>query len=216
MILLAELLDLLALLAARQIRAQTAVGLGLTNPLAQHLVTDAEIARDRRYRPARLERQTDTTLDQLLWILPGSGHEPAVPCSRNESSFQSLRETQASSIGLLPLTTGAFAPANIADLLDMLIVHEYPTTGQAPTAVSLIGSFAACHKPVLLGETFMLTDDATTQRAFLTDAARYLAGALEFFNGHTPADTKIHTVSDAIYQASLQQFLDLRDLLLAG
>ena len=119
-------------------------------------------------------------------------------------------------IGLLPLTTGAFAPANIADLLDMLIVHEYPTTGQAPTAVSLIGSFAACHKPVLLGETFMLTDDATTQRAFLTDAARYLAGALEFFNGHTPADTKIHTVSDAIYQASLQQFLDLRDLLLAG
>ena len=36
------------------------------------------------------------------------------------------------SIGLLPLTSGPFAPANVADLLDMLIVHEYPSSGQAP------------------------------------------------------------------------------------
>jgi hypothetical protein len=35
MILLAELPDLLALLTAREIRAQAAVGLGLTNPLTQ-------------------------------------------------------------------------------------------------------------------------------------------------------------------------------------
>src|SRR5437763_395723 len=97
MILLAELLDLLALLTAREIRPQTAVGLGLTNPLTQHLMADTEIARDRRDRPARLKRQPDTTLDQLLWILPGSGHDLAVPCSRTESSFQSLRETQGSS-----------------------------------------------------------------------------------------------------------------------
>src|SRR5450432_1306115 len=97
MVLLAELLDLLALLSAREIRPQPAVGLGLTNPLTQHLVTDTEITCDRRYRPTRLKRQTDATLDQLLWILPGSGHELAVPCSRNESSFQSLRQPQGSS-----------------------------------------------------------------------------------------------------------------------
>src|SRR5271167_1136446 len=97
MILPTQLLDLLALLGRRQIRAQAAVGLGLADPFAQHLMTDAEIARDRRDRPARLKRQPHTTLDQLLWILPGSGHELAVPCSRTESSFQSLRETQASS-----------------------------------------------------------------------------------------------------------------------
>jgi hypothetical protein len=90
---LAQLLDLLALLAGGQIRSQPAVGLSLSHALAQHLVTDTEIARDRRDRPTRLKRQTDTTLDQLLWILPGSGHELAVPCSRSESSFQSLRET---------------------------------------------------------------------------------------------------------------------------
>ena len=41
-------------------------------------------------------------------------------------------------IGLLPVTTGAFAPSNIAALLDLLIVHEYPTTGQAPAAVAMI------------------------------------------------------------------------------
>ena len=98
MVLLAELLDLLALLAAGQIRPQATVGLSLPDALAQHLVTDTEIARDRCDRPARLERETDTTLDQLLWILPGSGHELAVPCSRTESSFQSLRETQGSSL----------------------------------------------------------------------------------------------------------------------
>src|SRR5450755_1488083 len=97
-----ERLDLLALLAAGQTRAQPAVGLGLTHALAQHLVTDTEIARDRRDRPTQLERQPHTTLDQLLWRLPGSGHEPGVPSSRAKPSIQSLRETQGSSYGARP------------------------------------------------------------------------------------------------------------------
>jgi hypothetical protein len=118
------------------------------------------------------------------------------------------------SIGLLPLTGGPFAPANIADLLDMLIVHEYPTTGQAPAAVSMIKSFAASHKPVLLGETFMLSDDAATQDAFLTGAASYLTGTFEFFDGRDPAKIQVHSIYDAIYQVSLQQFTDLRHLLM--
>jgi hypothetical protein len=113
MVLLAQLLDLFALLAARQIRAQTAVSLGLADPLAQHLVTDAEIARDRGDRTPGLKRETDTALDQLLGILPGSGHELAVPCSRTESSFQSLRETQGSSIAAAPAAIQAAAPAAI-------------------------------------------------------------------------------------------------------
>jgi hypothetical protein len=117
-------------------------------------------------------------------------------------------------IGLLPVTTGPFAPANIADLLDLLIVHEYPTTGQTPAALSLIGSFASYHKPLLLGETFMLTDDGPTQNTFLTAAAPHLAGAFEFFDGRNPTNMQIHTMSDAIYQASLQQFQTLRPLLL--
>jgi hypothetical protein len=119
-------------------------------------------------------------------------------------------------IGLLPVTGGPFAPANIAGLLDMLIVHEYPTTGQAPAALSLIRSFAASHKPVLVGETFMLDDDAATQGAFLTGAARYITGAFEFFDGRDPATMAVHTIYDAIYKESLDQFMSLRPLLLKG
>jgi hypothetical protein len=40
---------------------------------------------------------------------------------------------------------------------------------------------------VLLCETFMLEDDAATQWAFLTGAARYLVGAFEFVDGRDPA-----------------------------
>jgi hypothetical protein len=113
-------------------------------------------------------------------------------------------------IGLLPLTGGPFAPANIADLLDMLVVHEYPTTGQAPQAIALIHGFAAFHKPVLLGETSILSDDAATQGAFLTRAAPALAGAFEFFDGRDPRTIQPKTVYDAVYQASLEQFIALR------
>jgi hypothetical protein len=120
------------------------------------------------------------------------------------------------SIGLLPVTAGPFAPANIADLLDMLIVHEYPTTGQAPAAVSLIRSFASSPKPVLLGETFILSDDALTQAAFLTGAAPYLTGAFEFFDGRNPTTMQVHGIYDAIYQQCLVQFEMLRAQLLAG
>jgi hypothetical protein len=119
-------------------------------------------------------------------------------------------------IGLLPNTTGPFAPRHLADLLDMMVVHEYPVTGQAGSAVSLIRSFAECHKPVLLGETFMLNDDGPTQHAFLQGAARYLAGAFEFFDGRNPTALHIASVPDAVYQASLEQFEALRPLLMSG
>jgi hypothetical protein len=118
-------------------------------------------------------------------------------------------------VGLLPTTTGPFAPAKIGDLLDMLIVHDYPTTGQTPAAVALIRSYAATHKPVLLGETFILNDDAATQEEFLTGAAPYLTGAFEFFNGRDPNTMQIQSIPDALYKAGVQQFETLRPLLLA-
>src|SRR5437764_8853816 len=91
--------DLLALLSRGQSWPQPTVGLGLAHALAQHLHADPEIPRDLRDGPAGVERQPHTALDQLLWILPGSGHELAVPCSRTKSSFQSLRQIQGSSVG---------------------------------------------------------------------------------------------------------------------
>lgn len=113
-------------------------------------------------------------------------------------------------IGLLPTTTGPFAPANVARLLDMLVVHVYPETGQAGSAVGLIHSFAGYGKPVLLGETFILNDDAATQGAFLSGAAGCLAGAFEFFDGRDPRTLQPRSIYDSLYQTSLYQFLALR------
>jgi hypothetical protein len=119
-------------------------------------------------------------------------------------------------IGLLPDTAGPFSPANIGDLLDMLTVHEYPTTGQAGAAISVIRSFAGARKPVLLGETSMLMDDALTQGRFLTAAGRFLAGAFEFFDGRNPASIQVHGIYDAVYRVGLEQFVGLRARLLTG
>lgn len=119
-------------------------------------------------------------------------------------------------IGMLPVTTGPFAPANVWSLLDMLVVHEYPATGQDAAAASIVGAFAASGKPVLLGETFMLADDAVTQRAFLLDTIRDTVGAFEFFDGHGLDAGKPRSLADALYDASLGQFLALRSGLLTG
>jgi hypothetical protein len=119
-------------------------------------------------------------------------------------------------IGLLPKITGPFSPANVADLLDLLTVHEYPTTGNAQAAVTVIRSFAAHHRPLLLGETAMLDDDAATQHTFLTDAASYLSGSFEFFDGRDPADMQALTIADAVYQQGLEQFMTLRTDLLSA
>jgi hypothetical protein len=118
-------------------------------------------------------------------------------------------------IGLLPVLDGAFAPANVADLLDMLVVHVYPAQGQASQSVALVRAFASYGKPVLLGETFPLLCGTQDERQFLLGANRYVAGVHEFFDGRDPRHMKVRTVADALYQAGLSQFIDLRRTLLA-
>lgn len=120
------------------------------------------------------------------------------------------------SIGLLPAMSGPFSPANVAGLLDLLIVHEYPTTGHAQAAVSMIRSFASHRKPLLLGETFTLNDDLATEGAFLAGAAPYLSGSFEFFDGRDPRRLRVGSIYDAVYQAGLAQFLALRHFLLTA
>jgi hypothetical protein len=83
-------------------------------------------------------------------------------------------------IGLLPSTSGPFAPRNIADSLDVLLIHLYPRNGKLAEAQRFVHSFAAPGKPVILGETFMLRDDARTQTRFLLSSKRYLSGFLSF------------------------------------
>jgi len=117
-------------------------------------------------------------------------------------------------IGLLPLLHDGFAPNNVADLLDMLVVHEYPQSGKAASSVAAVKGFASLKKPVLLGETYDLCCDTSTERTFLLGANRYLVGTFEFFDGRNPNHITVKTAADAMYQQSLRQFIQLRTALL--
>ena len=122
--------------------------------------------------------------------------------------------THLVTVGLLPDTKGAFAPRQIADLLDFFTVHEYPDTNQAASAIATMKRFAAAGSPVLVGETFQLHDDPATQSQFLTGARPYVAGYLTFFDGRAPDDIgQPATIADAMYQNTLNQFLALRPYL---
>jgi hypothetical protein len=116
-------------------------------------------------------------------------------------------------IGLLPRLDGGFAPQNVADLLDMLSVHVYPIT-TAAAATAIVKANAAYQKPVLLGETFPLHADEATERTFLLDSLPDLVGVFEFFDGRDANDMTVTTISDAVYQAGLRQFINLRSAIL--
>jgi hypothetical protein len=118
-------------------------------------------------------------------------------------------------IGLRPLTSGSFGPTNVADLLDLLIVHNYPRQDEAEASVDLVRQFAAAGKPVILGETFQLRGGAATQEKFLTAAAPYLDGFLGFYDGRLPAEVNPVTYPDFLYRSSLEQMLALRPTLVA-
>jgi hypothetical protein len=115
-------------------------------------------------------------------------------------------------VGLLPFG-GAFGPANVADLLDLLLVHEYPQEGRESEAISLVREFAAQGKPVVLGETAPLLGTPATWRAFLHGSRGFLDGYLFFHDGRAPGEVGA-TAADAWYAAALDQFLDLRGTLL--
>jgi hypothetical protein len=111
-------------------------------------------------------------------------------------------------IGLLPFG-GPFGPANIADLIDVLLVHEYPEDGREHEAISLVRDFAARGKPVVLGESAPLLGTPDTWDAFLTGCSRFLDGYLFFYDGRTPNEVGT-TPADAWYAAAIKQFLALR------
>ena len=113
-------------------------------------------------------------------------------------------------IGLLPFIGGPFAPANIGGLLDMLVVHEYPATSQAPAAIALIRAFAASRKPLLLGETSMFGDDLATQGAFVAGDGAVPRRSVRLLRWTQPDNDSPHTIDDAVYQQRLEQFMSLR------
>jgi hypothetical protein len=117
-------------------------------------------------------------------------------------------------IGLIPLIEDGFTATNVADLLDMLVVHQYPRNGEAAHAIAPIQHYASFKKPVLLGETYPLASDMTTQQAFLVEANRFLVGTFEFFDGRDPNHIAVKTMNDTLYQRGLRQFIALRKTIL--
>ena len=134
---------------------------------------------------------------------------------RMRTAIRSRDRRHLVTIGLLPYTRGPFAPANVADLLDLLTVHQYPRQDKADASVELMREFAAAGKPVILGETFQLRGGPATQEEFLLAARPYLDGFLGFYDGRLPAQVDPVTFSDHLYRSSLEQMLALRPTLLA-
>ena len=115
-------------------------------------------------------------------------------------------------LGLLPQSAGPFGPANVADLLDVLLVHEYPEEGRASEAISVVRQFAAQHKPVILGETAPLFATPSTWESFLRGSRRHVDGYLSFYDGRTPAEAAA-SPAGRWYAAMLEQFVALRGTL---
>ena len=116
-------------------------------------------------------------------------------------------------LGLLPFG-GPFGAANIADLLDILLLHEYPKEGKEAEAIALVRDFAAEGKPVVLGETAPLLATRDTWRGFLRGSHQFLDGSLFFYDGRAPDEIGA-TAADAWYAAALDEFLELRGSLAA-
>lgn len=129
-------------------------------------------------------------------------------------AIRSVDRRHLVSIGMLPLRGGAFDPANVADLLDLVTVHVYPDAEGAAAATALVRYFAIRHRPLLLGETFGL--DRAKLESFLLGARRWLDGSLSFYDGRAPEDVGRTTMTDALYRANLVSYLGLRSSLAAS
>ena len=112
-------------------------------------------------------------------------------------------------LGMLPASNGAFGPSNIADLLDVLLVHEYPEEGAVGEAVSLVRAFAEEGKPVIVGETAPLNGTPETWAAFLRAVRPDVDGYLSFYDGRMPGELGA-AESDAWYAAALNLFLEFQ------
>src|SRR5204863_8062227 len=90
-VLLTQPLQLVTLVRLQQIAPDTTVRLGLTHPLPQRLLGDAQVLGDVRNRTVQLEIETDRTLTQLIGVLPRSRHRRSISFRQDSARHRSLQ-----------------------------------------------------------------------------------------------------------------------------
>jgi hypothetical protein len=135
---------------------------------------------------------------------------------RLRGAIQSVDRRHLIGVGLLPLRDWPFDPRNIADLLDVVVLHEYPGDGGLAESVGRVRYFASYQRPLILGETFTLLCNSTTFQEFLLSVSPWLDGTLSFFDGRTPEEVAVSSPADRAYVNNLKTFLSLKETLLGG
>ena len=155
----------------------------------------------------------------IQYIVRELGGRDAVQLARDwtrtlRDAIRSQDRSHLITIGLLPFRDCAFDPRNVADLVDLVTMHEYPAAGEGGRALALIRYFASNGRPLLLGETFAF--DRPTQETFLLAARRWLDGSLSFYDGRAPEEVITTNPADAAYRQNLISYLGLRTSLQAS
>jgi hypothetical protein len=119
-------------------------------------------------------------------------------------------------VGLLPLRDWPFDPRNIADLVDVVVLHEYPADGELAKSIDLVRYFGSHRRPLILGETFKLLCDRTTFEEFLVESSPWLDGALSFFDGRAPDEVVVSSRADLAYRDNLTAFLGFGETFVGG
>ena len=113
-------------------------------------------------------------------------------------------------VGLPPLGGVGFEPKDMAQELDFLSVHVYPTSGKLEESMDVIRRFWIT-KPVVIEETFPLNCSAEELGRFIEQSKSVVAGWMGFYWGRTPDELRQRDeVSDKVALAWLELFQKLR------
>lgn len=133
-----------------------------------------------------------------------------------KGAIREVDQNHLVSVGLMPFAKGPASPEGIGDLVDFMILHDYPEgSGGDPKLIEknlkTAEAFAAVGKPVLLGETAALSSDVPTQELYLRSTKDLFAGTMTFFTGVDPTTLDPKTIPEAMYKLNLESYLGMKD-----
>ncbi len=117
------------------------------------------------------------------------------------------------SIGLLPwdIPANAFRPEVVAPILDLMVVHEYPSGDSFQEAHdTMVAWDDITTRPLVLGEVFALWASVETTEAFLVESTDHIAGYLSIYNGQTPDEVDPDDLKSVLFAANLDMFSRLK------